>query len=201
MNTPTPIPFGELLTRACNGCEASAQELYQQCHGDLMKAIRHQLQRDGNARVGYDSDDFLQSVWGSFFRESNRRIFGSPRELVAFLRRVARNKVKDASREVDQDRVRVRLDELHPEDPPTFLASEQPSPSQEMIAEEAFDAVLSGQQSETTRRILVLLRKGFRQREIARTLGISEARVSDLIKKIKTRRNRDAPQDGGTDGV
>lgn len=200
MNIPTPIPFEELLALACKGSEEAARKLYNRCRGDLLTAIRDQLGKARRVRHTHDSDDFLQSVWGSFLREPEHQVFKTPEDLLKFLQRVARNKVKDATRREHgpEENPRHRNPMLDNSEP--NLSTSDPTPSQELIAEEIFDQILAGE-SETIQRILTLLRKGFRQKEIARFIGVSEARVTELLKRFKARRERHDPEQGDSDGA
>ena len=88
--------------------------------------VRRQLPRLLRSR--FDSLDFLQSVWGSFFRRvrSGPTEFEDSRHLVAFLARAAKNKVIDEYR-----RAASRKQDMHREEPlwadgdrPTELAAD-----------------------------------------------------------------------------
>ena len=65
-------------------------------------------------RSRFDSLDFLQSVWGSFFRRmrTSPTDFEDSRHLVAFLARAAKNKVIDEYR-----RAASRKQDMHREEP------------------------------------------------------------------------------------
>ena len=68
----------------------------------------------GCLRSRFDSLDFLQSVWGSFFRRmrTSPTEFEDSRHLVAFLARAAKNKVIDEYR-----RAASRKHDMHREEP------------------------------------------------------------------------------------
>src|SRR3954464_3304911 len=86
------------LARIRAGDESAARELLARYEAQVRLVVRRQLPRLLRSRV--DSMDFLQSVWGSFFRRmrSGPDEFEDPRYLVAFLARAARNKVIDEYR-------------------------------------------------------------------------------------------------------
>lgn len=87
-----------LLVRIQQGEEEAARELLRTYESEVRLVVRRQLPRLLRSR--FDSIDFLQSVWGSFFRRvrSGPSEFEEPRHLVAFLARAAKNKVIDEYR-------------------------------------------------------------------------------------------------------
>src|SRR3954469_24939051 len=120
------------LARIAAGDQDAARELLARYEGEVRLVVRRQLPRLLRSR--FDSLDFLQSVWGSFFR----RVRGEPaefedsRHLVAFLARAAKNKVFDEYR-----RAASRKQDMHREEPlwvegsrPKDLASNIDSPSE-----------------------------------------------------------------------
>ena len=72
------------------GDEGAARELLQRDEAEVRLVVRRQLPRLLRSR--FDSLDFLQSVWGSFFRRMRTAPteFEDSRHLVAFLARAAR---------------------------------------------------------------------------------------------------------------
>src|SRR5437764_1479709 len=80
------------------GDESAARELLARYEAEVRLVVRRQLPRLLRSR--FDSLDFLQSVWGSFFRRvrSGPAEFEDSRHLVAFLARAAKNKVIDEYR-------------------------------------------------------------------------------------------------------
>ncbi|MHC5538064.1 RNA polymerase sigma factor, partial [Singulisphaera rosea] len=97
------------LARIHAGDEEAARELLTRYEAEVRLVVRRQLPRLLRSR--FDSLDFMQSVWGSFFRRvrSGPAEFEDSRHLVAFLARAAKNKVIDeyrraASRKQDMHR-------------------------------------------------------------------------------------------------
>ena len=89
------------LARIRAGDEDAARELLTRYEAEVRLVVRRQLPRLLRSR--FDSLDFLQSVWGSFFRRVRSRDgaateFEDSRHLVAFLARAAKNKVIDEYR-------------------------------------------------------------------------------------------------------
>src|SRR6202034_3649815 len=96
-----PREEGELrqfLARIRDGDELAARELLARYEAEVRLVVRRQLPRLLRSR--FDSLDFLQSVWGSFFRRmrTSPTEFEDSRHLVAFLARAAKNKVIDEYR-------------------------------------------------------------------------------------------------------
>src|SRR6476659_4117212 len=101
-----------LLARIQAGDESAARELLARYEAEVRLVVRRQLPRLLRSR--FDSLDFLQSVWGSFFRRvrSGPAEFEDSRHLVAFLARAAKNKVIDEYR-----RAASRKQDMHREEP------------------------------------------------------------------------------------
>src|SRR5277367_1887044 len=87
--------FRELLHRVLDGSEDAARQLQEQYGEYIIMAVRRRMPR--RLRSKFDSVDFVQDVWASFFRTAERQ-FSSPDHLVAYLTRMAQNKVVDAAR-------------------------------------------------------------------------------------------------------
>src|SRR5438067_5679276 len=102
--------LSEFLKRIQAGDEGAARELLSRFEAEVRLVVRRQLPRLLRSR--FDSLDFLQSVWGSFFfriRTTGAAEFRDSRHLVGFLARAAKNKVIDeyrraASRKQDMHR-------------------------------------------------------------------------------------------------
>ena len=84
--------FCVLIERIKQGSEDAAWELVEQYGDEIRRAVRRVLHP--RLRSKFDSLDFVQMVWNSFFKARDRvTCFTRPEELVAFLIAVARNKV------------------------------------------------------------------------------------------------------------
>src|SRR3954447_22076232 len=130
----------DILVRIQQGDEHAARDLLVCYEAEVRLVVRRQLPRLLRSR--FDSLDFLQSVWGSFFRRvrTDPVEFDDERHLVAFLARAAKNKVIDQYR-----RAGSQKQDMHREEPlwadgdwPRDLAAPGDSPSQVAEAHEAF---------------------------------------------------------------
>src|SRR4051794_31583783 len=83
--------FRELLKRAQLGCPEASRELYETYGRHVIRCVRHRLWR--RMRTRFDSQDFSQQVWASFFLEENLPDFQTPDDLMAFLGAMAEHKV------------------------------------------------------------------------------------------------------------
>src|SRR3954471_13302766 len=166
------------LQRIQTGDETAARELMQRYEPEVRLVVRGQLPRLLRSR--FDSLDFLQSVWGSFFRRMRDAPteFEDSRHLVAFLARAAKNKVIDEYR-----RAASLKQDMHREEPlwgdgrrPKDLASNIDSPSEVAQAREVFGR-LRKHLPEDRRAILELKADGLSSKDIGERLGISERTV------------------------
>src|SRR5271169_2188776 len=96
-----PREEGELrqfLARIRDGDEDAARELLRRYEAKVRLVVRRQLPRLLRSR--FDSQDFVQSIWGSFFRriKTSAIELDDTANLIGFLARAARNKVIDEYR-------------------------------------------------------------------------------------------------------
>src|SRR5262245_43381196 len=90
--------FQELMQRLREGSDGAARELINKYGPHIKKVIRQRLHR--KLRPKFDSVDFSQAVWASFFADQARlRSFDSPETLTKYLGAMARNKVVAAFRQ------------------------------------------------------------------------------------------------------
>ncbi len=187
------------LARIEAGDESAARELLQRYEAEVRLVVRRQLPRLLRSR--FDSLDFLQSVWGSFFRRIKQggTDFEDSRHLVAFLARAAKNKVIDEYR-----RAASQKQDMHREEPiwadgdrPRELAGADETPSQVAEAREVFGR-LSAMLPEDRRTVLELKAQGLSSREIGEQLGVSERTIQRIIEDL--RRRAEAELDPRSDG-
>lgn len=190
------------LERIRAGDEAAARELLTRYEAEVRLVVRRQLPRLLRSR--FDSIDFLQSVWGSFFHRvrTGPSDFEDSRHLVAFLARAAKNKVIDEYR-----RAASRKQDMSREEPlwaeggrPKELAAHVDSPSEVAQAREAFGRLQSLIPVER-RTILELKAEGLSSRDIGERLGMSERTVQRVLEDLRRRaeaweRNGRAEADG-----
>lgn len=182
----TPSTLSDFLVRIHRGDEDAARELLRRYEAEVRLVVRRQLPRLLRSR--FDSLDFLQSVWGSFFRRMRDAPtdFEDSRHLVAFLARAAKNKVIDEYR-----RAASRKQDMHREEPlwtegrhPQELADHVDSPIEIAEANEVFDR-LKNLLPEARQSILKLKAEGLSSKEIGDQLGISERTVQRVLEDLR----------------
>jgi RNA polymerase sigma-70 factor (ECF subfamily) len=189
--------FEELMRRVRQGCPGAAREVYDRYNPHVQRIVRRYLAR--RLRKQYDSLDFLQEVWTSFFMTpADRYTFDRPADLINFLGRVATNKVVEAYRQRVQTAKHDIARELPiarlPADDGTIQKSavaaeppgREPTPSQLTIAEERWELMLRGQPPRS-RRVLELLRQGHTYREVSEQTGIHHKVIQRLVRKLGER--------------
>jgi RNA polymerase sigma-70 factor (ECF subfamily) len=171
--------FAELMHRLRGGSEEAARELLDRYGQHILRVVRRKLSRE--LRSKFDSVDFVQAVWASFFADVPRRQgIDHPKALLAFLVTLAQNKVVDAVRQRMQTN-RYSVNRERALDP--TLAAREPSPSQVAIANDEWRHLLADL-PDHYQRMLVLLREGHSQKDIAREIGVNEKTVRRVLEKL-----------------
>jgi RNA polymerase sigma-70 factor (ECF subfamily) len=180
--------LADFLKRIQEGDETAARELLQRFEPEVRLVVRRQLPRLLRSR--FDSLDFLQSVWGSFFRRMRDAPtdFEDSRHLVAFLARAAKNKVIDEYR-----RAASLKNDMHREEPlwgdgrrPKEVAAPIDSPSEVAQAHEVLDR-LHALLPEERRTMLELKAQGLSSKDIGERLGVSERTVQRVLEELRRR--------------
>jgi RNA polymerase sigma-70 factor (ECF subfamily) len=129
-------PFDELLERVRRGEPAAASELVRKYEFAIRVAVRTRLS-DPALRRQFDSMDICQSVLASFFVRVSAGQFDlrDPRQLVALLTRMARNKLAMHARSQYRLRRDVRRDADDP-DHSAQLTDKTPDPQQQVLDRE-----------------------------------------------------------------
>jgi RNA polymerase sigma-70 factor (ECF subfamily) len=176
--------FQKLLQEIQGGSDEAVQKLLDVYGKAILFVIRTRLHR--RLRSKFDSTDFLQDVWASFYRSPPpATAFGGPEALVRYLTKVARNKVVDAVRRRDAEPTH----EVRPEgpvDPISTASTREPTPSQVFVAKEQWERATRGR-TKLQVTILKMLRDGHSHPEIAATLGLNEKMVQRLVRKVSER--------------
>ncbi len=178
--------FGELMRRLRDGSQEAARELLDRYGEHILRVVRRKLSRE--LRSKFDSVDFVQAVWASFFADVPRqRRFDHPQALIAFLVTLAQNKVIDAVRQRMQtqkyniNRERALDGSVAAE--AAGLAGREPTPSQVAVANDEWQRLLADLPARY-QRMLVLLREGHTQKDIARELNVNEKTVRRVLEKL-----------------
>jgi RNA polymerase sigma factor (sigma-70 family) len=178
-----------LLGDVCAGSQDAARELVDKYGEEVLRTIRGRM--GAPLRTHYDSDDFVQAVWASFFAAPLQHCrFETPADLQAYLVAMASNKVCSAARNAFHAKKR-NLNRTHSLDGSAAILAEQmtgrePTPSQLVVAKEQWDRLLQGQQA-VHRCILQLLRRGFSPEETARELDVSVKTVRRVMEQALNR--------------
>jgi RNA polymerase sigma-70 factor (ECF subfamily) len=178
--------FRALLGRLRGGDATAADDLCRRFGPFVRAAVRRRLPDDLRAR--YDSLDFVQDVWASVLaRPADRLAFDSPAALVAFLTRVAENKVIDAHRRrfaTEKDAIARELPNGNPGADADRVAASAATPSQWAIAGERWDRLIA-KFPPGHRPILERLRDGHTAEDIARLSGVSLSTVNRVVRRLR----------------
>jgi RNA polymerase sigma factor (sigma-70 family) len=188
--TEQPTGFKILMERLRDGCPQAARELFDLYGGHVRRVVRRRLSE--RLRSQYDSTDFAQAVWASFFTTRGNYDFNTPDALVAFLAGMAFNKVAEAYR----NRVLTAKRDPRREQPLTTLEGEttvpadrrQPTPSQLAVANEEWERLIRDQPVQY-RTALLMLSQGYTQAEAAAHVGLDPRQIRRLLDKL----HRDPP--------
>ncbi len=190
---PPEDDFRRLMERVRAGCPDAAKEVCSRYGGHIRVTVRRRLHQ--RMRRRYDSLDFLQDVWVSFFSGPlDEYDFNDPQLLIKYLsdlafrkvtdeyRRSFRSKKHDVSRE--QSLEATGREGGKPLDPPV----RGPTPSQVAMANERWERLLDGQPNRY-RLVLDMLRLGYTHMEIAERTGVHPKVVQRLLTKMAQRRD------------
>lgn len=182
--------FASLMRRVQTGSDGATRDLIDRYGHHILHVIRRRLSR--RLRTRFDSGDFEQAVWASFFTGVPKdRTFASPDDLIAYLLAMTHHKVADAYRQQGQK----QESEMLPLRPLEVVLGNQslaepaartPTPSQVFIAEEQWDRI-SRDLPQGSRQILKMLRAGHSHEEIAQHLGINRRTVRRLLHLLNHR--------------
>jgi RNA polymerase sigma factor (sigma-70 family) len=178
--------FQTLMQQLRAGSQEAANELATKYASHVRRAVRDRMR--GELRPKYDSVDFEQQVWKSFFAEAKSLPdLQDPAQLIGYLVGIARHKVADEGRHLltqkhDVQR-EVRIDERaategsHP-------ASRDPTPSAVAVFHEEFELLVSNQPPQV-RRLVELKMQGMTNHEIADALGVHERTVRRMMERLE----------------
>lgn len=177
--------FKNLMDGVKAGSEEAAWELLNTYGPHIIRVIRRTLSQD--IRTRYDSADFAQVVWASFFNHrGDVGRFNTPEELVRFLSGITRNKLRFEFRrncfaeKRSLDREKTHVGALQSDYEP---ASPDPTPSAFAIAREKWNQLSSGL-SDRDRMILNLRYQGYSNLEIAEKVDVTPKTVSRVVGRL-----------------
>src|SRR5262245_43637466 len=178
--------FRRLLVEVERGSEEAARELYETYVKHVLRSVRHRMWRKLRSR--FDSHDFVQQVWASFFDDRGRLPdFQTPEDLTNYLMAMARNKVVMAARQgqtLKRDLNReMRVDEEcdlagpHP-------AGRDPTPSATAMFHEQYDRLIDRQPADV-REVAELRVEGNTFEEIAEELELDESTARKVMRWLR----------------
>jgi RNA polymerase sigma-70 factor (ECF subfamily) len=177
----------QVLARIREGDEDAARELLRRYEAKVRLVVRRQLPRLLRSR--FDSQDFVQSVWGSFFRRmrTHPTDLEDTTSLVAVLVQAAKHKVIDEFRRASAPKRDMRREEsIWDGARPRDLVDHADAPIELAQASEALGR-LRELLPEDRRTVLDLKAAGLSTHEIAGRVGLSERTVRRVIEDLRRR--------------
>ena len=182
----TELAFVDLLEEVRQGSQQAAWTLIEEYGPHVRRVVRRSLSNVLRSR--FDSADFAQVVWLSFFSDrAKNNQFTEPGQLIGFLAEVARNKVitefrrqiLTCKRDMRRERAGAGGDAI----PLQEVPARQATPSEFAMAHERWDKIMSSQ-PECYQEIVRLRISGETHESIADRLRITERTVRRVIKRI-----------------
>jgi RNA polymerase sigma factor (sigma-70 family) len=176
--------FLDLMRRVHEGSEEAAWELVSDYGEPIRRAVRRALNE--RMRSKFDSLDFVQLVWNSFFRVRDKlERFDRPEELAAYLVAMARNKVGlEVRRRMRTAKYNVQCEQsLDQHSGCEDVSGNQPAPIDVAIAREQWDRLLKDQPAHY-RRVLSLRLQGHTFQAIADIVRLDERTVRRFLKRL-----------------
>lgn len=178
--------FQSLLAQVRDGSDDAARQLYEAYGRHVMLVVRRNLAK--NLRSKFDSLDFAQAVWASFFAEREKIVdLAGPESLINYLAVVARNKVvseyrrRNGTQQYDVRREHG-LPQAAPDEAPDVIGR-SPTPSQVAVANELWVTMFENL-PEREREILRLRWQGWNNEQVAEHFGLNEKTIRRIITQI-----------------
>ena len=195
MSTVKSNQFEELVAQLKGGSQDAAWDLVELYGPHILRVVRRNLTRE--LRPKFDSQDFVQAVWASFFTHRDRFLdIDRPEQLVGLLAATARHKIVDEMRRrletLKHDVRRERSMDDSNVVVKQKLVSGDATPSQIAMARERWSQLMV-QQSEQHREIVNLRLAGETHEAIACTLGISKKTVQRVLRRLLQENERNDP--------
>ncbi|VTS00945.1 sigma-70 family rna polymerase sigma factor : RNA polymerase, sigma-24 subunit, ECF subfamily OS=Isosphaera pallida (strain ATCC 43644 / DSM 9630 / IS1B) GN=Isop_2781 PE=4 SV=1: Sigma70_ECF [Gemmata massiliana] len=172
------------LLEACRRRDpAATAELVRRYLPHVRAAVRRRLAT--GMRMRFDSQDFAQDVWLSFFRAAiDREDLRDEGGLVAYLSQMARLKVAEEYRH--QTTQKVGLNRDVPVSQVSDPTGRDPTPSQMVVADDEWERLTAGL-SDRERQMLQMLRDGHTHADTAAMFQLSEKTVQRLVRRLLSR--------------
>lgn len=176
--------FRDLMDRVQAQAPDAVGELLNRYGPHILRVVRRRLKPE--IRSKFDSTDFVQAVWASFFAlPLDDYRFDQSAALAAFLAEMAHHKVVDAVRQrlISQ---KYNVNRERPIEDAGSLSHGFPSPMDIAIAKEEWEKLI-GESEPPHQQILTSLGEGFSAREVADQLGFCEKTVRRVLRRIRDR--------------
>jgi RNA polymerase sigma-70 factor (ECF subfamily) len=184
--------FTELMARARTGDAVAIRDFLARFEREVRMMVRTRLPR--KLRSQFDSADFVQAVWQSFFSDLGRKPhdFANTEHLRGFLAGVVRNKVREQHRRLTktekynvsrEERLYIRRGNR---DVLRDVVSPDPSPSDAAQAGDRLKQLTAGR-SQAEVDVLTLRHQGLTLIEIAARTGMNERSVRRVIASVRSR--------------
>jgi RNA polymerase sigma-70 factor (ECF subfamily) len=190
-STPSPrdAEFEVLLERVREGSEPAIQVLVDTYGDHVRRVVRRRLNK--SLRPKFDSLDFVQSMWASFFEHRSQIAeFDSPEALAGYLARIVSNKVIEQCRrylQTEKHNVNRERSLNGPDGGESFQpSSPRSTPSEVFSAKEQWQRLLENQPPHY-QRMVRLRAEGATLPEIANELGVDEKTVRRVLQRLLKR--------------
>jgi RNA polymerase sigma factor (sigma-70 family) len=188
---PEDDDIADLMSRAKAGDQAAIRSFLARFDREVQMMVRARLPR--SMRNQYDSADFVQAIWKSFFTDLPRNAlsFEDARHLRGYLAGAVRNKVHEQHRRLTrtqkydiwrEERLYIRRGN---QDVPREVVSSDPSPSQAAQAGDRLAQLIAGR-SERDIEVIRLRRQGLTFEEISAVTGVNERTARRIIESARS---------------
>jgi RNA polymerase sigma factor (sigma-70 family) len=191
---PDTESFKQLIQDARGGSRKAIEQLISSFSPYVLNAIRRRLHK--KLRKKFDSTDFAQSVWKSFFVGGARENeFQSAEALIEFLMAMARNKtIDEVRRRLMTQRYNVNHEFAYSEVPHWALDDrvwppEHPTPSQIVVGAETYEN-LKGMTTDKGAEAVEMRAIGVNFEEVATRLGIHEGSARRVLRRLRRKLQR-----------
>ena len=168
------------------GSEEAIWNFIQTYGPHIQRVVRRRLHH--KLRSKFDSVDFVQMVWVSFFAMPDRIAqFETPEDVIRYLVVMAKNKVAEESRRRFVHK-KYNVSRERPLDESEISETSErrgDTPSQIAIARERWQSMIDGE-PERNRQILRMRMNGATFLEISESLGIHERTARQVIRELAT---------------
>ena len=174
--------FHALMQDVQRGSDAAVWTIIERYEPHIRRVVRRRV--NASLRSKFDTVDFVQMVWQSFFHRPQTLRAMNQRQLAGFLVKMAIHKVDTENRRrLDSKKYNVRrevpLDVSHC----SQHATSQDNPSQIVMAQDQWEQVL-GRFPSHYREVVRLRLSGLTQQKIAKHLRLHERTIRRIIKEI-----------------